>query len=88
MENFRKVSGHCYHVANQNGFNNALYDFYNENGNKEAIRKMVQNYPKYYPTTIIIIDQSFECNRLYIEQIDMSKEAHQLPSFFNNPIHE
>lgn len=31
MDNFKQLSGHVYWVKNQNGFNNALYDYFNLN---------------------------------------------------------
>ena len=68
MSKFVKLCGHCYIVENQNGFNNALYDFYLRDGHsKENIRKMVQDFPKSYPCGIVIVDQTFECMRIYIE---------------------
>jgi hypothetical protein len=68
--NWVKHSGHLYSVKNQNGFNNALYNFY-QYQDKKDIRRAVQNYPDYYPADIIIIDQMFECNRIYIEHINL-----------------
>ena len=83
MSRFRKITGHVYNVENQNGFNNALYDYFSvtEDGkssthSKKNVREMVQNFPEIYPTTIVIIDQSFECGRVYIESFDLDWEAH------------
>jgi len=85
MGKFRKITGHVYNVENQNGFNNALYDYFcaidKEDGKgnsytKEKVRKMVQNFPEIYPTTIVIIDNSFECSRVYIENFDLDEESH------------
>ena len=80
---FHRHTGHFYTVENQNGFNNALYDFYsatddgvNASYSKKDIRKMVQNYPDLYPRSIIIIDQTYECSRIFIEQFSLSEEAH------------
>ena len=70
-ELFREVSGHCYWVKNQNGFNAALYHYFSDSQRtKKQIREMVQNFPEKYPTTIVIVDQSFECARVYVETID------------------
>ena len=78
MKNFLRHTGHLYTVKNQNGFNNALYNYYevDKKGNlsKKEVRKMVQNFPEYYPISIIIIDQSFECSRVYIETLDLGEE--------------
>lgn len=94
MANFIKHSGHLYTVENQNGFNNALYDYFDvntdhrseedKNYRKQEIRKMIQIFPNYYPASIVIIDQSFECGRIYIEQIDISEITHALPGWFYN----
>jgi len=77
MSKFRRITGHVYNVENQNGFNNALYDYFNATDvDKKKVREMVQNFPEIYPTTIVIIDQSFECGRIYIENFDLDYEAH------------
>lgn len=83
MSRFRKITGHVYNVENQNGFNNALYDFFsatddgkNNTVSKKDVRRMIQNFPKIYPTTIVIIDQTFECARVYIETFDLDEQAH------------
>lgn len=74
MSNFKKITNHLYTVENQNGFNNALYDYFqciDENSkSKKEVREMIQNFPKTYPTTFVIIDQSFECGRVFIEIIN------------------
>lgn len=78
--NFKKITGHCYAVKNQNGFNNSLYDYFSVGSNgaysKEIIREMLQNFPTKYPTTIIIVDLSFECGSVYIEHFDMDDVWH------------
>jgi len=78
--NFKKITGHCYAVKNQNGFNNSLYDYFGVESNgaysKERIREMLQNFPTRYPTTIIIVDLSFECGSVYIEHFDMDDVWH------------
>lgn len=81
--NFYKHSNHCYSVKNQNGFNNALYHYFGATDNgefgslsKKEVRQMVQNYPKEYPSTIIVVDQSFEFNSLHIEQIKFTEKTY------------
>lgn len=74
-KSFIRQSGHCYLVKNQNGFNNALYDYFYLDDctyTKKEIRSMVQTFPTSYPCTIVIINQVFECKRLYIETINIS----------------
>ena len=80
MKNYEKVTHSVYSVENQNGFNNALYDYFNANDDgtnnafsKKEVRKMIQNFPEKYPTSIVIIDQTFECNRIYIETFDIEE---------------
>lgn len=78
--NFIQHTGHLYTVKNQSGFNAALYDYYdadkhNNSLSKAEVRKMVQSWPIKYPTSIIIIDQAFECSRIYIEILDLKKES-------------
>lgn len=72
LGNYKKISTSQFKVYNQNGFNNALYDYYKDSIDcgdytKKDIRRMVQNWPKSYPATIIIKDLTFECSRIYIE---------------------
>lgn len=81
--NFKKITRHCYAVKNQNGFNNSLYDYFGidlgeTSYSKERIRKMVYKFPTKYPTTIIIVDMSFECSCIYIEHFDMDDVWHSL----------
>ncbi len=76
MNNYKRITGHVYSIKNQNGFNNALYDYFgigiDSTYSKGEVRKMVQNFPTKYPTNIVIIDQSFECRRVYIECFDLN----------------
>ena len=79
--NFKKITGHCYAVKNQNGFNNSLYDYFGVDSgetshSKDKIRDMVHSFPTKYTTTIIIIDMSFECSAVYIEHFDMDDIWH------------
>lgn len=72
---FERITGHCYSVKNQNGFNGALYDFFkvgepNSNITKESVRKMIQNFPTQYPTNIVIVNLSVECGRVWIETFE------------------
>lgn len=71
---FIQITGHVYKVKNQNGFNNALYHYFGATDNgegrnytKKEVRKMVENWPKIYPTCIVIVDNSFNCARVYVE---------------------
>jgi hypothetical protein len=82
---FIKHTGHCYTIKNQNGLNNALYDYFNatDDGNnstrsKKSVRELVNDIPKYYPITMVIVDLTFECNRLYIEYFDIDEASHMI----------
>jgi hypothetical protein len=68
--NFRKESIYKYKIKNQNGLNNALYDYYEpgESGRtKKEIRNALQNWPNKYPCKITIIDYMFECGAICID---------------------
>ena len=85
MSRFWKHTNHCYSVENQNGLNNALYHYFGATDtggfgvlSKKEVRAMLQNFPEYYPMTIVIVYQSFECSRVYIETMDIRDESHVL----------
>jgi hypothetical protein len=77
-DNFIKITGHLYKVKNQNGLNNALYNYFDVDDDiirKKAIREMVQSIPPYYPICFVIVDLSFECGRVYLEFFNLNEEA-------------
>lgn len=74
---FIKHTGHLYTVKNQNGFNNALYDYF-KNVKKQDVRKMVNDFPKKYPISMIIVDLNFVCGRVYFEFFEMKLNNHQI----------
>lgn len=37
---------------------------------------MVQDIPPYYPMTMIIVDLSFECNRVHLDFFDIDDVSH------------
>lgn len=75
MSRFTKITGHVYIVENQNGFNNALYDYFDVDYPKNRVREMIQNFPQKYPTAIVIVDNSFECGRVHIECFDFDSHS-------------
>lgn len=88
MSKFKRITGHLYTAKNQNGFKNALYDYFNATDNsgnntfsKKQVREMIQNHPVSYPTAFVIINKSFECGRVYIEEFDLDWEGHFSRSF-------
>jgi len=78
VTNFRKITGHVYKVENQNGFNAALYSYFDipidndpkNHKRKREIRSMVQTWPTKYPTYIVIVDRTFEHDEIYIEHFN------------------
>lgn len=80
-KNFIKHSGHVYSVKNQNALNQALYDF-DPHSSKKEVRHMLQNWPNKYPATIVIINQSFECGRIYVEELDLGEAYHSTAGLY------
>lgn len=88
MSKFKRIIGHLYTAENQNGFNNALYNYFNATDNgenntfsKKQVREMMEPHPVSYPTAFVIINKSFECGRVYIEEFDLDWEGHYSRSF-------
>lgn len=55
--NYIKITYNIFVVKNQNGFNNALYDYtgcYDGFCSKQEIRSMVTDFPKRYPAVVIL----------------------------------
>jgi len=84
--NYKKLNSFIYSVKNQNGFNNACYDFFEAKNesidncySKKEVRDMVENYPKKYPCEFMIIDKTFECLRFYVKVLDIKKIAENIP---------
>jgi hypothetical protein len=68
--NFKKETNYRYKIKNQNGLNNALYDFFdvdNSSYSKKDIRRMLQNWPKKYPCKITVVDDTFSCCRIFVD---------------------
>jgi len=76
VSKFKRHTQHIYTVKNQNGFNNAMYDYFGVDYVKKEIREMVQSFPTKYPVTISIIDKSFECGRVYIDCVPINEIYH------------
>ncbi len=84
MSKFSKITNHLYKVENQNGLNNALYDYFQTTDNgedftksKKTVRSMIKDKPPYYPISFVIVDFSFECGRVSLEFFDLEEEAHK-----------
>lgn len=83
MNGFVRVTRHLYMVKNQKGLNNALYDFYgatdsgeNFTKSKKEVRGMIQEVPPYYPVSVVVVDQNFECCKVHLEFFDMDEVSH------------
>jgi len=87
--NYIKITYNIFVVKNQNGFNNALYDFMRvDEGcfySKQDIRSMVTDFPKSYPA-VVILDKINEISRISVEVLDKNKVSEILECLenFNN----
>lgn len=78
MSNHKRITGHFFTAENQNGFNQALYEFFNISPNddgfytKKEIKAMVCSYPKQYPCAFVIVDKTSECARIFIKIVDLT----------------
>lgn len=67
--NYIKITYSIFVVKNQNGFNNALYDFtgcYDGFCSKQDIRSMVTDFPKSYPA-VVVLHETHEISRISVE---------------------
>lgn len=67
--NYIKITYDIFVVKNQNGFNNALYEYIGcDDGvySKQDIRSMVTDFPKSYPA-VVILDEIDDISRIYVE---------------------
>jgi hypothetical protein len=72
--NYIKITYNIFVVKNQNGFNNALYDYVGVDDfySKQDIRSMVNDFPKSYPA-VVILDEIDEISRISVEVLDKNK---------------
>lgn len=65
--NYKHHFGCLYTAKNQNGFVQAIKEYLGNEYTSGCIKRMLENYPTEYPCTFTIVDQSFECGRIYIQ---------------------
>ena len=71
-------------VKDMQGVKEALYHFFECDTpygyTKERVISMVQNWPEhiYMGHCIVIVNQTFECGRIYLEDFNATDEGHRL----------
>jgi len=82
--NYIKITYNIFVVKNQNGFNNALYDFMKvDEGcfySKQELRSMVTDFPKSYPAAVIF-HKEYDIGRISVEVLDKNEVSELLESF-------
>jgi DNA-directed RNA polymerase subunit RPC12/RpoP len=81
--NYLKITYNIFVVKNQNGFNNALYDFMdraNSYFSKQELRSMVTDFPKSYPAAVIF-HKEYDIGRISVEVLDKNEVSTILESF-------
>ena len=81
--NYIKITYDIFVVKNQNGFNNALYDFtgcYDGFYSKQDIRSMVTDFPKSYPA-VVILHTMYDIARISVEVLDKKEVTAMLEGF-------
>jgi len=70
--NYIKIAYNIFVVKNQNGFNNALYDFMRVDEGfytKQDVRSMVNDFPKKYPA-VVVFEYIHEMSRINVGVLD------------------
>lgn len=81
--NYIKITYNIFVVKNQNGFNNALYDFMGNHDSfysKQEIRYMATDFPKSYPA-VVILHEIYEISRISVEVLDKKEVTAMLEGF-------
>jgi len=82
--NYIKITYNIFVVKNQNGFNNALYDFMRvDEGcfySKQELRSMVTDFPKRYPAAVIF-HKEYDIGRISVDVLDKNAVSELLESF-------
>ena len=81
--NYIKLAYNIFVVKNQNGFNNALYDYMDAYGGRysiQEIRSMVTDFPKRYPAAVIF-HKEYETYRIYVEALNKNEMPAMLECF-------
>jgi len=82
--NYIKITYNIFVVKNQNGFNNALYDFMKvDEGcfySKQELRSMVTDFPKSYPAAVIF-HKEYDIGRISVDVLYKNEVSELLESF-------
>ena len=81
--NYIKITDDIFVVKNQNGFNNALYDFtgcYDGFCSKQDIRSMVTGFPKSYPA-VVVLNKVYDIFRISVEVLYKNEVSAMLECF-------
>lgn len=82
--NYIKITDNIFVVKNQNGFNNALYDFMKvDEGcfySKQELRSMVTDFPKSYPAAVIF-HKEYDIGRISTEVLNKNDVSAILECF-------
>lgn len=81
--NYIKFTYNIFVVKNQNGFNNAIYNFMNADESfysKQDLRSMVTDFPKSYPA-VVILHKIFEISKISVEVLDKKEVSKMLECF-------
>lgn len=81
--NYIKITYNIFVVKNQNGFNNALYDFLGVNEGfytKQDARYMATDFPKSYPA-VVILHEIYDISRISVEVLYKKELTEMLEGF-------
>ncbi len=81
--NYIKITYNIFVVKNQNGFNNALYDYMRVDDNfnaKQYIRSMVTCFPKSYPAAVVF-HKEYETYRIFVDILNKDEMSAMLEGF-------
>lgn len=81
--NYIKITYNIFVVKNQNGFNNALYDYmkvYEGFCTKQDARYKATDFPKSYPA-VVILHEIYEISRISVEILNKNEVYGMLDGF-------
>ena len=81
--NYIKITYNIFVVKNQNGFNNALYDYMRVDEGfytKQDVRYKATDFPKSYPA-VVILHEIYEISRISVEVLDKNEVTAMLEGF-------
>lgn len=81
--NYIKITDDIFVVKNQNGFNNALYDYtgcYDGFCSKQDARYRATDFPKSYPA-VVILHKIYDISRISVEVLNKNEVSEMLEGF-------